>query len=145
LETETGCASDRPVFPGTHQFVFSYELEYQSSTYTFSKEIDYPINSLDVFVADVGAEVTTPGLTVQEPLSREGGRYLHLSGQDLTSADGLTLHLANLPLEAPVAAPAAASTSGPGVLGWVVVGLATLGVFVALCYPFLRKRQEEKG
>jgi hypothetical protein len=35
--------------------------------------------------------------------------------------------------------------AGLGVLQWVVVGLVALGVFLALGYPFLRKRQEEKG
>lgn len=142
VETETGFASTRPVFPGTHQYVFSYELEYQSSTHTLSKGIAYPIGSLDVLVADVGVEITAPGLTGQEPLLLQDRRYLHLTGQDLTPADGLTLHLANLPLESRLAEP---SATGPGVFGRVVMGLGTLAVLLALGYPFLKRRQGEEG
>lgn len=136
VETERGFASNRPIFPGSKQFVFTYELGYQSATYTLSKDIVYPIGSLDVLVADVGVEITAPGLTAQEPLSLQGRRYLHLTGQNLTPADGLTLHLANLPLETRLTRP---SATGPGVFGRVVMGLATLAVLLALGYPLLRR------
>ena len=145
LETETGMASDRPLFPGSHQFVFSYEVDYQSPTYTLSKGVAYPIHSLDILIADEGVEVTAPGLTVEEPLSLEGGRYLHLTGQNLTPADQLTLQFADLPPEAPQTAPAPSSATDLGVFQWVVVGVVALGVFLALGYPFLKKRREEKG
>jgi hypothetical protein len=145
LETETGFASDRPIFPGVKQFVFTYELKYQSPSYTLSKGMAYPVNSLDVLVADVGAEVTAPNLTVVEPLSLEGGKYLHLTGENLTTADSVTLQFANLPPEVPEATPTAAATTRPGVMGWMVIGLASLGVLLALGYPFLKKRREGKG
>jgi hypothetical protein len=145
LETERGIASDRPVFPGSDQFVFSYELAYQSPTYTLSKGIAYPIYSLDVLIADVGVEVTAPDLTVEEPLTLEGGRYLHLATQNLTPGDELILNLANLPLGMPEATPAPSATTSPGPFGWLVIILAALAVLLALGYPFLRKRQEEKG
>ncbi len=142
VETETGFASNRPIFPGFEEFVFSYELGYQSPTYTLFKEIAYSIRSLDVLVADVGAEVTAAGLTVEEPLSLEGGRYLHLAGQNLSPADGLTLQFANLPLGT---RPAAAPAAGPGALEWVAIGVMTSAVLLALGYPFLKKRREENG
>jgi hypothetical protein len=144
VETEMGIASDRPIFPGVEQFVFTYEVEHQSSAYSFAKEIAYPINSLDVMVTDVGAEVIAPGLTVEEPISSEGGRYLHLTGQNLTPADDPTLEFTNLPLETGERTPTPDSAAGSGVFQWVVVGVVALGVFLALGYPFLRKRQEEK-
>ncbi len=145
VETETGFASDLPIFPGFHEFVFSYALDFQSRTYALSKEIVYPTNSLNVLVSDVGVEVTAPGLTVEEPLTLEGGRYLHLSAENLTPADSLSLHLANLPLEGQETGPTAPSTTGLGVAGVVVIGLAILGVLVALGYPFLKKRREERS
>ncbi len=117
-------------------------MRYQSPTYTLSKEIVYPIGYLDLLVADVGAEVAAPGLTAQEPLSFEGRRYLHLTGQNLTPADGLTLQLGNLPLED---GPTEPSTTISGVLVRVVMGLSTLAVLLALGYPFLKRRQGEEG
>lgn len=142
VETERGFASNRPIFPGPKQFVFTYELGYQSATYALSKEIPYPIGSLDLLVADVGVEITAPGLTAQEPLSLQDRRYLHLTGQNLTRADGLTLHLTNLPLETGLAEP---SATGPGVFGRLVMGLGTSAVLLALGYPFLKTRQGEEG
>lgn len=142
VETGTGLASNRPIYPGPKQFVFTYELEHQSVTHTLSKEIPYPIGSLDVLVADVGVEITAPGLTAQEPLSLRGRTYLHLTGQDLTPADGLTLHLANLPLEA---TPTESFATGPGAFGGVVMGMGTLAVLLALGYPFLKARRAEEG
>ncbi len=144
LKTETGFASDRPIFPGVKQFVFTYELRHQFPSYTLLKGIAYPINSLDVLVVDVGAEVSAPELIVQETLSLEGGRYLHLSAENLTPADDLTLQFANLSLEGPEATPTAASTTGPGLLGFAIMGSATLAVLLALGYPFLKKGRTEK-
>ncbi len=142
VEVEGGFASDEPVFPGSDQFVFNYKLGHQSATYTISKGMPYPISSLDVLVADAGVEVTAPGLTAQEPQSLGGRRYLHLTGQNLTPADGLTLHLANLPLQD---GPTESSTTVPDVFGWVVMGLGTLAVFVVLGYPLLKRRQGEEA
>jgi len=139
-QTEKGFAYTRPVFPGVQEFFFSYELPYQSPSYTLSKEIAYPTSSLDVLVADVGVEVTAPGLTAQEPLSLQGRRYLHLTGQGLTPADGLTLVFNNLPVETRPAEPAT-TASAPGVLAKVVMGLGTVAVLLALAYPFLKRRK----
>lgn len=141
VETETGFASNRPVFPGPKQFVFTYKLGHQSVTHTLSKQIAYPIGSLDVLVADVGVEITAAGLTAQEPLSLKGGRYLHLTGQDLTPSDGLTLNLTNLRLETGLAEPSATDLGG---FGRVAMGLGTLAVVVVLGYPFLKRRQGEE-
>ncbi|TKJ28132.1 MAG: hypothetical protein CEE40_12405 [Chloroflexi bacterium B3_Chlor] len=142
VETDTGFASTRPIFPGPKQFVFTYELRHQAATFDLLREIAYPIGSLDVLVADVGVEVEASGLTSQESLSFEGGEYLHLTAQDLTSADEVALRFASLPLEiAPTESPATA----PPVATWAVVGLAILAVFVALAYPFFKRSREEKG
>lgn len=136
VETERGFAYNRPILPGTKEFFFTYKLKYRSATYALSKEISYPIGSLDVLVADVGLEITAPGLTAQEPLSLRGRRYLHLTGQNLASANGLTLHFANLPLETRLAEP---SATGPRAFGIAVMGLGTLVVLLVLGYPLLRR------
>ena len=141
-ETEEGIAYKRPLLPGYEEFFYTYELEYQSAVYTLPKEIAYPISHLDILVADVGVEVAAPGLTTQEPLSFQDRRYLHLTGENLTPADGLTLHLGNLPLEV---GPTETAMNVPGVFVKVVMGLGTLGVLLALGYPFIRRRQGEEG
>ncbi|MGB3903854.1 MAG: carboxypeptidase-like regulatory domain-containing protein [Anaerolineae bacterium] len=142
VETDTGFASTRPIYPGSRQFVFTYELRHQSTTYDLPREIAYPIGSLDVLIADVGVEVEASGLTSQESLSVEGGDYLHLTAHDLTSADQVVLRFASLPLEV---APTESAATAPTVPTWAVLGLAILAVFVALAYPFFKRSREEKG
>lgn len=144
VETDTGFATTRPIFPGSKQFVFTYELPYESTIYDLSREIASPTSSLDVLVADVGVEVTAPGLATDEPLSLQGGDYLHLTAQDLTPADNIVLHLSNLPLDTAAAPPVSAQTASP-LLTWGVLGLLGLGAFIALAYPFSRTGREERG
>jgi hypothetical protein len=144
VETDAGFATTRPVFPGSKQFVFTYQLLYESTVYDLSREIAYPTRSLDVLVADVGVEVTAPGLARDEPLSLQDGNYLHLTAQDLTPADSIVLDLSNLPLDTQAPPPASAQTASP-LLTWGVLGLLGLGAFIALAYPFSRRGREERG
>ncbi len=142
VQTESGFAYTEPILPGIQEFFFSYKLIYQSTRYTFSREITYPIRYLDVVVADAGVRVTGSGLIAQEPLSLQGRRYLHLTGQSLAPADRLTLSLDNLPLET---GPTEPSTTPPGVFARVVMVLGTLAVLLALGYPFLKPHREKEG
>jgi hypothetical protein len=144
VETETGFASTRPIFPGAKQFVFTYELQHESPTDDLALDVAYPTSSLDVLVADVGVEVTAPGLVEGEPLSLEGGDYLHLTGQGLAPVDEVLLHFTNLPMEAAPEPPASPTMASP-LLTWVVLGGVILGVFFVLAYPFFRATQGESG
>jgi len=140
VETETGIASTLPVFPGTKQFVFSYELHPQTPTYDLARRVVYPTQSLDVLVADVGVEVTSRGLTGGEVFSLEGGDYIHLSGGNLAAGGDLSLHFDNIPLEtAPPQAPAADTS----VLRWVPIAAIVAVAGAAVAYPLLRVSEEE--
>jgi hypothetical protein len=142
VQTDTGLASTYPLLPGATQFVLSYSLLNESTTYDLVKEIAHPTNSLDVLVADVGVQVTGPGLTQAEPLSIQGGNYLHLGAANLTAGDEVVLHFTNLPTEA-MPEPSASSATVPPVVSWSVLGVIGLGVFLALVYPFLETSREE--
>jgi len=63
----------------------------------------------------------------------------------LTPADAVALQLANLPQEEPESTPTAARTTGPGFLGWLIIILGALAVLAVLGYPFVKKRQGERG
>lgn len=142
VETETGIASTLPVFPGTKQFVFSYELHPQTPTYDLARRVVYPTESLDVLVADVGVEVTSRGLTGGEVFSLEGGDYIHLSGGNLPAGGDVSLHFDNIPLEtAPPQAPAADTS----ILRWVLIGAIIAVAGAAVAYPLLRVSEEESS
>ena len=142
-ETDTGFASTYPLVPGSTQFVLSYSLSHDSTTYDLVREIAHPTSSFDVLVADVGVEVIAPGLTQAEPLSIQGGNYLHLAARSLSPADEVVLHFSNLPTEA-VPEPSAPPATAPPLVTWSVLGVIALGVLLALVYPFLETSREEQ-
>lgn len=142
VETDTGLASTRPIFPGSKQFVFSYELRHESASDSLSLGIAYPTSSLDVLIAEAGVQITAPGLVEGERLSLEGGDYLHLTAQNLTPVDDVVLQFTNLPVGA-APEPSASPTMSSSLLTWAVLGAALLGVIIALAYPFLKTSREE--
>ena len=139
VETDTGLASTLPIFPGSKQFVFTYELRPPTGTYDLAHRVVYPTESLDVLVTDVGVQVTAAGLTGAEPVSLQGGDYLHLAGENLSAGEDIALHFANLPLET---APAQPPGSGTSLFTWIVMGVVIVGVGAALAYPLLRRSKE---
>ncbi len=142
VRTDSGLASTYPVVPGSTQFVLSYSLPGDSATYDLVKGIAHPTASLDVLVSDVGVEVTGSGLTEGEPLSIQGGNYLHLAAENLTAGDVVVLHFANLPGEE-MSQPSAPQATVSPLVTWSALGIIALGVMLALIYPFLERRSEE--
>jgi len=140
--TEGGFAYTEPILPGEKEFFFTYQLPYQVGSHTLSKEAIYPIHNLDVLVADVGLGVTALGLIAQEPVSLQGGRYLHLSAQGFGPGDALTLHIADQSLESRPSEPSMAEST---VLVRAIIGLGTLATLLILGYPFFKRRQGEES
>jgi 5-hydroxyisourate hydrolase-like protein (transthyretin family) len=138
--TAEGFAYTQPVLPGASEFFFSYELAYQSATYTLAKNLAYPVQHLDVLVADNGLKVTVPGLVAQEPILLQDRSYLHLTGEALSAGQTLALHFASLPL--PAQARESGGSTSP-LLVRAVIGLGTLATILALAYPFFSKRAGE--
>jgi hypothetical protein len=142
VQTDTGLASTYPLLPGSTQFVLSYSLHNESTTYDLVKGIAHPTASLDVLAVDVGVQVTGSGFTQAEPLTIQGGNYLHLGAGNLAPGDEVALHFTNLPTEA-MPEPSASPATVPPVVTWSVLGVIGLGVFLALVYPFLETSREE--
>jgi 5-hydroxyisourate hydrolase-like protein (transthyretin family) len=139
VETETGLASTLPLFPGTKQFVFSYELHPQATTYDLTRRIVYPTESLDVLVSNVGVELTSHGLTGGEVISLQGRDYIHLSGASLAAGATITLHFDNIPLEG---ATTQVPQDGNPLLRWLIIGAMAVAAGAALAYPLLRRSEE---
>jgi len=139
LETQDGFADTRPVPPGVgvRQLLFSYALGYDASDYILSREIFYPIATLNVLVPDVGVQVSSDQVAFQEMQRTKGQAYLNFVGQNLARGERLILNLSNLPRRGGIGAILGGGYR-PG-LQWVVVGLAVLAVVFALGYPLLKR------
>jgi hypothetical protein len=139
LEIEGGFVDTKPVPPGVgaRQFLFSYALSYDANDYILSKEIFYPIATLNVLVPDIGVQVSSDQVAFQGVQQTEGQAYLNFVGQNLARGERLILNLSNLPQSGGVEAV----LRGGYRLGlrWVVVGLVVLAVVFALSYPLLKR------
>ncbi|MCG2769734.1 MAG: hypothetical protein L6435_15350, partial [Anaerolineae bacterium] len=139
---EGGFAYTRPIVPGEMEFFFSYRLPYQTTSYTLSKNVVYPIHSADVLIADEGVKVTSSNLTAREPVTPQGRRYLHFSAQGLAQGDDLTLQLTDLPL---TIQPREVQSPVSTVQGRAFMALGALAVLLVLSYPFWRHPRGEKN
>ena len=99
-------------------------------------------SSVLIHVADVGVDVTGPGLTARDALNIENRRYIHLSAEGLPPGSDLILSLSNLPLASSPTRPAA---STPSILWSMVMGLGTMVTLLLLVYPFLKASRSEQA
>lgn len=113
VRTGEGFVDTRPIIPGTQQYVLSYALPAEGSTYNLTKPIAYPTAAIDVLVDAPGAEVNAPSLNRLGVRQAEGRDYQHLGGQSLQKGADLTIRFTGL------GQPSSAQTSRQGSSGSV--------------------------
>lgn len=96
VRTGQGFVDTRPIIPGQQQYVLSYALPCEGSTYNLTKPIAYPTAAIDVLVDAPGAEVSAPNLDRLGVRQAEGRSYQHLSGQSLPAGTDLTIRFTGL-------------------------------------------------
>ncbi len=128
--SEDGFIDTMPVLPGAKLIIYSYEIDYSSGTYEFSKRVNYPTASFILIVQGEGTKVTSDRLTVGESVvDAEGIWFNYLSGQELASGDVLTIHLSGLP-----------GTDNQNTVIWVILALVVLGAGFGFSYLLRKKR-----
>ncbi len=128
--SEDGFVDTMPVLPGAKLIIYSYEIDYSSGTYEFSKRVNYPTASFILIVQGEGTKVTSDRLTVGEPVvDAEGIWFNYLSGQALASGDILDIHLSVLP-----------ETDNQNIVIWVTLALVVLGAGFGFSYLLRKKR-----
>ena len=127
--------------PGTKEVGFSYRLAYSSSAYILSRAVDYPTDSLMLYVQDVdGLELTSGQLAAAEPVSaQDGTRFLQFVGEGLTADSDLTATI-SVPIIS-VSTP----TDYQSAFTWAGVALVTIAFGFCLGYPVLRRRLARSG
>ncbi len=96
INNESGFADTMPFLPGMKEIAYSYRLSPSPGTYTFSRIVNYPLNKLDLLVQGEDIEMTSEQLTADEPLNISDIYYEHLSGQEFSPGDILTIRLSEL-------------------------------------------------
>ena len=127
--SEEGFTDSMPVLPGTREVAYSYKVNYNSGTYTFSQDVNYPTTRYDFLFQGEGIEVTGDQLKAEEPMDIDGTRFNHLSGSDFAPGDIVVAQLSGLP-----------ETSNQGTVIWVALALVVLTCGFSLGYLLKKKR-----
>jgi len=127
--SEEGFIDTMPIFPGSKEVAYSYIVNYNSATYTFLRNMNYPTTRYDLLFQGESIEVTGDQLAAEEPMDIEDTRFKHLSGSDFAPGDILEAKLSGLP-----------QTGNQGAILWVVLTLVMLGTGFSFVY-LMRKRK----
>jgi hypothetical protein len=128
--SEEGFIDTTPVLPGAKETFYSYRVDYNSGTYTFSHEANYPTVSFDLFVQGEGTNVAGDQLVVQEPMIIEDIWYKHLSSPELALGDILNIRLSGLP----------SGVDNQQTVLWVTLTLVLLTAGFGFSYLMRKKR-----
>lgn len=131
VKNEKGFAHTMPVLPGMMEVAYSYRVGYSSSTYTFSKMVNYPTTRFDLLIKGEGIEVTSDHLAIDAPMDISGTHFGHLSGEEFAVDRTLVMRLSGLPQ---------AGTQGS--TPWVLWAQLVIGAGVVFVYLMRRKRLE---
>ncbi len=127
-DSEDGFVDTMPVFPGSSEAAYSYTVENNSGSYTFSRRVNYPTTSFDFLVQGEGVKVTSDRLIAGETIDIEGIWFNHFSSQNLAPGDILTIQLSGLP-----------ESSNQGIVKWATPVL--IGLLVGAGFVYLRRKR----
>jgi hypothetical protein len=96
VRTRQGFVDTRPLTPGAHEYVFSYALPCDGTTYSLIKPVLYPTTMLDVLLAAPGAEVEAPLLENLGTREAPGVSYMHLGARALSKGNDVVIRLRGL-------------------------------------------------
>ena len=100
VRTGQGFVDTRPVVPGRQDYLFSYVLPVDASSYTLSKPLAYATGELDVLVHVPGVEISAPPLERLGTREASGVTYQSLVGRNLHAGSSVQVRLSGLGREA---------------------------------------------
>lgn len=125
---EAGFVDTMDVKPGERQVAFSYELVPSGGRIQFVRPVDYPTESVEVFIPEGAARVSGDGLKPVGVVPAQDRKYLRFTGASLDVPAALALTLDDLP---------AIGRS------WRPYAYASVGILLlaGVTYPILRRRR----
>ena len=88
-----------PVFPGSRQIVYSYQIGYPFAVHLFSRPLSYRTNLLRVLMPEIGARIDSPDLDPAGLTELQGRRYQMLFGTNLSPGTVVRLQVSGLPVQ----------------------------------------------
>ncbi len=128
LPDENGFIDTMPVLPGSKQIVYSYQVNYNSSTYTLSRTVYHPTLKYNLLVQGESVVVDSDQLTKEGIMNLGGALFTNLSGSNLEPGDIIIAQLSGLP-----------TASKSPILLWVGLALVLLSGGAGAAYLMRRK------
>jgi hypothetical protein len=92
-----GFGLQSPIVPGRHQLAYSYVLPFSADRLEIRKRLDYPAQSFNLYVPDLGLGVYSPQLKPQGASEFGGQRFQLYSAENLPRGTELQILLIGLP------------------------------------------------
>jgi LPXTG-motif cell wall-anchored protein len=131
VQNEEGFYDTMPLLPGSREVAYSYRINHNSGTYSFSQVIYYPTNRFDSLVQGEEVKITSDQLATDELMDINGIQFSHLSGQGLAAGETLMIRLSGLP-----------RTNTQGSILWVLLALILIVAGFVFVYLMKRKRPQ---
>ncbi|HSJ56416.1 MAG TPA: hypothetical protein VLC95_04495, partial [Anaerolineae bacterium] len=148
VEVEGGLSDTDPVPPGqeTSMVFFSYHLMVTGDAVELEREFSYPVDILNILVAQPGLELESEQLESRGAQLFQGRQYGFFAATDLPAGSPVVMNLlpvagADTAPSMPGAEPApSASAGGPSdstqvALRWIGLALSLVAVVAAFVYP----------
>jgi hypothetical protein len=135
LRMPEGFVETRPVSPGRWSYIYSYSLNYTGAAYDFHKTLFYPLQNLNLLVADTGVSVESQQLVSKGRRETQSGAFLYWSADSLARGSELLVSFRKLPPGGTVEV----RTPHVSALRWVALGLLALLAALAISYPFWKR------
>lgn len=132
--TDSGLSDTLPVEPGGRDVVISYQLPYKESTVYLDLPVYFPVENMNLLVADKGAKISSPQLKPQGPVNMGGQKYLSFVGQGLSSDSELSIDFTDLPQK-----NAVNNVVSPSNIRWGGIGAAVLVIGFVIVYAVTRR------
>lgn len=146
VRTGQGFVDTRPIVPGQYEYVLSYALPCEGSTYSLVKPVGYSTAAMDVLVAAPGAEVDAPALERLGTREASGASYLQLGGRSLSKGTDVVIRFSGLGQPVARQAPGAEGASAPAGAApeswwWHIAPALALAALVPVLIVHLRRER----
>ena len=132
LPTTGGFALTTPIPPGMQEVGFSYATSLDNGSFTYQKNLNYPIDALDLLVSGTDTKVTSAQMVQNQNIQMADTTFQDFSADNLTAGQQLQI----------VLSPASSSTSPGALILIIVVVILLAGGIIYIMYSRRKNTQE---
>jgi hypothetical protein len=126
--TKDGLVDTLSIMPGTKQFAFSYQSNFDSSKFDVRKAIYFDTKNISILTPVSGIQVLSSQLSKGKVVSFGEKKFMSYSGQNFQKGTTLSFSFSNLPVKKTY-------------FLWLILGLAVIAVLAVILIPTILRRR----